>query len=401
MSRFVEKYGGPLVGIEPEAAYRPFGADILWQEIAPSTGHGEVVRTLDNALTEARKTLGIMQPWQGEILDGYLELAGVQHPVEADVPAEWGKRLAAAPSENLLGFLEWNAKKVINANESPKYKSYKSFLKKDYRRLVEEAVEDGHYTGLAIDSVQGIDDVDIVCGDVLDVEVRGYNAYFRRQSDMVVGGTYTTTHSYRHEFGHKLGQLPYKRFNEAVTENETIGLESGNFDTYGDLDRGSYRRKRGLVDATAVSGVRPIDKTLFGRAYIEQDIHGDDTVRLLDQAIDGYPGVDIWNFIEDNAERLAPQVVEAFPAATVEMVSEASDMYAGLAVRSLGSKLRGSSYNRILQFAVSLDDETTATLAALESAENPNDQMQELLASIEDFTAGRFSHDLKQGIILD
>ncbi len=330
--------------------------------LIPSVDTTVNMTQLGSALEGSRTYFRGLSATQSALLDQLLPpiVPAHLHPTETKIP--WARHLAAADNDTTVAFWRWNNQFVCDRNNDPTVRSTLEEQDMLYANYVRTAVDNHDLPASALNQLPKVATTPVVIGDVFDVDLRGGVAYYSSVLGRIIIGHRATLHDLYHEKTHVTGSFPYKPLDEAVVEDMTHGLTSGNFDTVDPTDRipaGTYKNKRYLRYSVMVSGIAPIENRLFFEAHFDPTPHGSAMQKLAEQAKAAFPAVDIWRYVTDTLTDQSLDLAHHFPQADHNQVLDISDWYAASAVYGLGALARGEPATDILK---SLEETAEAVL---------------------------------------
>ena len=280
---------------------------------------------LKASLGKVRGFLGDLDSESREQLSGYL--AGYFKKVNLSETryvnlTDWlADAETGADDRTLLTFLREHAREVALQNQRPEAKALKRELKADRRRREIEGARQGWISERALETLDEIDDMEVIVGDVFDTALKNRAGYHRPGTNWIVvaqGGRdvasrpafvrrlrgRVTYHEENHlRFGSKLTLAHFREEAMAEHEAQTFVLEGHGVETMDPGDRaaaglmkGRYVPGRALV-AFELSGgkftINPRIATLAHTSGAEDSEEFREYDRLLDESWDK-PGFREW-----------------------------------------------------------------------------------------------------------
>lgn len=321
--------------------FTPFGHDLVRYDEAGQPA-GDEITTIRNQLTTLR-------PWQQTRID-----AGLWN---IDVPAEFRptdsspgsvRHIAEFDDEKLVDFLGWYVEYNEAVNGSDVIQVRTEICRANYLQQVELAVAGNRLHPAAASAVDKIPDVPVSVGDPIKLGMRGCDGYYSRTEGVVLAQNFD-----RHPFGHEMSHAAFPAFPvaplmEAVNEQVTLGLESGDMYTLQPgkrQDTGAYPVKRRGLATVADSGVEKIDASVILDYGIEPN--GEAGPRLWDQSHAAYSGNNPWIYYARSYNGFRRDVDELHPDFDKQVRDEAADTYASLNISALGAIKKGVTVRRM------------------------------------------------------
>lgn len=343
-----------------------------------------------------------LAPWQREELNAHME--GAAPPIFRSnyEGSDWAAHLAEAPPEQLVNVVQWSADRTMVLNQYPYNQTQIVAARDAYKAKVARAVKAGGLPEAALDTLAKVDEVPVIIGDIFDVELKGRSAYYQPSVNGIALGAQRGLRSFDHEMCHAaLGRFPAPLFDEAVNEHITLGLQNGDFTTINPSrrqDEGSYRWKRYMTAQMAEAGVKPVDPSLYTRAYLEKKSNGPAATELVEQTAEAFPGTDdMWTYAAQRSAAHTKLVHERFPEALPSDKLEMGDMYTALSISALGSLKRHMPTRVIREFLDDYADKYHRLLVEAEDGKRPLSVRQRDNLAMEVFTTRRVAQDFEQG----